>query len=398
MMKKMIALFLAMLLLASNASAGTDSQINAPEHVEEVCTSYTGKITVTIDADVYVPDIDRVPIYSAERRFFEIDELLAFANAAFGDREYFGDTEFQYEFMAAGDESTFNEEYYTIYMETPPVSGAKDENDKFYLFAGNIVNLDLNTFSATAQLYMPQIEGEAFFLSDNWANARFADTAPEACMLTYDEARRLCDETVSQFAPGFTCVGQAIMGSMIAGNINEDTLPESEKEAWVLYYARELNLPITYCCHGPEQGGFDMYTPVYNDELITIVINDDGIQEMSFRHPNEITGVVREDCEILPFEQIMDVARTLLPLKEGWLEKHYDDIRINIYEIRLGYMRVISRNTQEYEYIPVWDFFGIEEMRGTKGGEIIASQEFPYYSYLTINAIDGTVIDRMYGY
>ena len=397
-MKRMLAILLTILFLASTASAYAASPIGVPKHVEDVCTSYTGKITVKIDADVYVPDVDRIPIYSAERRYFEIEELLAFADAAFGDREYYGDMEFQHERMTAENESTFNEEYYTIHMETLPVPYAKDEHDKYYLYAANMTNLDLNTFNATAQLYMPQVEGEAYFLSDNWANVRFADTAPEGCMLTYDEARRLCDDAVTQFAPEFICVGQAVMGSMTAGDINEDTLPESTEEAWVLYYARGLDMPITYCCHGPEQGSFDMYAPVYNDELITIVINDDGIQEMSFKHPNVITGIVQEKCEILPFEQIMDVARTLLPLKEGWLEKHYEDIRIHIYDIRLGYMRVISRNTQEFEYIPVWDFFGTEEMRETKDGEIIASQVFPYYSYLTINAIDGTVIDRSYGY
>jgi len=397
--RQSIKLFLTIVLVLAFCISSAFAQIvDAPQHVNEVCYSQTGKITITIDADVYVPEIDRIPIYSAELRFFEIDELLAFAEVAFGDREYFGDTEFQYEFMPAGNESTFNEEFYAIYMETPPVPGAKDKNDKYYLYAGNMRNLDLDTFGAEAQLCMPQIEGEAFFLSSNWANARFADTPPEGCTLTYDEARRFCDEAVAKFAPEFMYVGHAVMGSMTAGDINEDTLPESQEEAWVLYYARKLDMPITYCCYGPEQGGYDMYAPVYNDELITIVINDDGIQEMSFRHPNEITGVLEEDCEILPFEQIMDVARNLLPLKEGWLEQHYDDIRVNIYDIRFGYMRVISRDTQKFEYIPVWDFFGTEEMRETKDGELIASQEFPFYSYLTINAIDGTVIDRSYGY
>ena len=398
MKKSWKIVLVTILVLAFSISTALAQRIDAPQHVSEGCYSKSGKITITIDADVYVPDVNRIPIYSAELRFFEIDELLAFADVAFGDREYFGDTEFQYEFMSAEDGSTFNVEFYKIYMETPPVPGAKDEHDKYYLDAGNMRNLDLGTYGASAQLYMPQIEGESFFLSDNWANARFADTPPEGCALTYDEARAFCDEAVAKFAPEFMCVGYAVMGSMTAGDINEDTLPESTEEAWVLYYARELDMPITYCCYGPEQGGYDMYAPVYNDELITIVINDDGIQEMSFRHPNEITGVLQEDCEILPFEQIMDVARNLLPLKEGWLEQHYDDIRINIYDIRFGYMRVISRDTQKFEYIPVWDFFGTEEMRETKDGEIIASQEFPYYSYLTISAIDGTVIDRSYGY
>lgn len=142
-MKKSWKIGLAVvLILAFSISTALAQRIDAPQHVSEVCYSKTGKITVTIDADVYVPDVDRIPIYSAELRFFEIDELLAFADVAFGDREYFGDTEFQYEFMSAEDGSTFNVEFYKIYMETPPVPDAKDEHDKYYLDAGNMRNLD----------------------------------------------------------------------------------------------------------------------------------------------------------------------------------------------------------------------------------------------------------------
>lgn len=51
-------------------------------------------------------------------------------------------------------------------------------------------------------------------------------------------------------------------------------------------------------------------------------------------------------------------------------------------KITLGYMRVRSMNAPDtYELIPVWDFF-----------------EGEFDSLLTVNAIDGTIIDRDYGY
>ena len=62
-------------------------------------------------------------------------------------------------------------------------------------------------------------------------------------------------------------------------------------------------------------------------------------------------------------------------------------------------MRVMSKDKPDcYEYIPVWDFFGTQQSRKTKDGEVVSDHTWPFISYFTVNAIDGTVIDRNYGY
>ena len=394
-MKKPVKIILAAILLLTFCIPSAFAQkIDAPEHVNEIYHSNTGKITVTIDADVIVPDVDRIPIYSAEYRFFDLDELLVMADVAFGDREYFGDTEFNYELLISGKDSTFNEEMYRIHMESVSESGG---SSAYNFEAVNGTILDLNVSAAAAEFTMPQVDGETVFFINVFANVRFPDTPPARCQLTYADARKLCDDAVAQFAPVHICVAQAVMMGEVDGDIHDEMIELADEEAWILYYTRELDMPITYNSIGPESN-MDLYAPVANDDLIRIVINDDGIQAMDYLTPHKITGVLKEDCELLPFDQIMEVAAAILPLKEVWLEQYYDDVRIDIYEIRLGYMRVISRDTQKFEYIPVWDFFGTEECRETRDGEVRVSQEYPFYSYLTINAIDGTVIDRSYGY
>ena len=50
-----------------------------------------------------------------------------------------------------------------------------------------------------------------------------------------------------------------------------------------------------------------------------------------------------------------------------------------------------KNNPLEYILTPVWDFFG---SRTTDYGEFAYTD----YSLCTINATDGTVIDRKYGY
>ncbi|MBR6861504.1 MAG: hypothetical protein IKM73_09300, partial [Acidaminococcaceae bacterium] len=62
-------------------------------------------------------------------------------------------------------------------------------------------------------------------------------------------------------------------------------------------------------------------------------------------------------------------------------------------DIRLGYLRVMRPDQPDMlTLIPVWDFYGTVTFNGS------FIQNWACHSWLTINAIDGTVIDRQYGY
>ncbi len=356
--------------------------VDAPTHVSDTYTSKTSKITVQVDADVIVPSAERVPIYLAELRLFTNEEVVDIAKAAFGNRKFVGNTKFQYEHLKDNNPA-HDLEIYSVYLES---------SDGYTFQGGNGIYPKLGISSGAAMFDMPQSGNETYFPSGSIV--RFTDQPPAGCAMTEDEARRTGDRIVAKFAPNHQCVAQAVM----MADMLDENAEASNREAWVLYYTRKLDIPITYNSYGNSASDFNPYAPTTKDDCIIIVIDDDGVQGLYYEYPHEITGVIQQESELLPFEQIMEIAEAILPLKEMWLEQHYEDVQLNIYEIRLGYMRVISRNTQEFEYIPVWDFFGTEEVRQTKNGEVFISHERPFYSYLTINAIDGTVIDRNYGY
>ena len=73
-------------------------------------------------------------------------------------------------------------------------------------------------------------------------------------------------------------------------------------------------------------------------------------------------------------------------------------------------MRVRIKNSDEYMLIPVWHFFGISTLhfdpegveafnRANKTGiKSLNVTDFPYIVYLSLNAIDGSVIDINLGY
>ena len=88
-----------------------------------------------------------------------------------------------------------------------------------------------------------------------------------------------------------------------------------------------------------------------------------------------------------------DVAKTILPLTLSHLEREGKNVHASVYRISFGYAR-IDRMDAPYQYklVPVWDFFGVVDDDSRK------EYAMDNYSLLTINAIDGTVIDRSYGY
>ena len=89
---------------------------------------------------------------------------------------------------------------------------------------------------------------------------------------------------------------------------------------------------------------------------------------------------------LLPFEDILAVAERMLPLKYLWLEPHTEQLLIDVNRVELGYMALMQRDTQTFALTPVWVFYA--------GGEMLPN----YMDVLTVNAVDGTVIDMELGY
>ena len=80
----------------------------------------------------------------------------------------------------------------------------------------------------------------------------------------------------------------------------------------------------------------------------------------------------------------------------------YENSRVyNIDRIVLGYARIYEPSTDAHTgiMIPVWDFFGSMTSESEYNGETESNtSKDPNESFLTINAVDGSIIDRNLGY
>ena len=117
-------------------------------------------------------------------------------------------------------------------------------------------------------------------------------------------------------------------------------------------------------------------------------MNDDGIVGMRWEAPYSILGNVTEDSSLIPFSEVEKIFEKMIAVKYANTQSI-----IAIENIRFGYARVAEQNQSGSALlVPAWDFFGtISDFNG------ISLSDYGT-SLITINAIDGSIIDLARGY
>lgn len=133
-------------------------------------------------------------------------------------------------------------------------------------------------------------------------------------------------------------------------------------------------------------------------EEFTLIYDEEGLVSFYWSDPYEIKDLSAEYVFLLPFSEIQNVfEKMIIKEKQDRFYEGGDSIEVMIDKISLSYMRIREKNAIEGTLVPVWDFFGTQTYKNSNG-ETIYIQDSDYDSILTINAMDGTVVDREYGY
>ena len=177
---------------------------------------------------------------------------------------------------------------------------------------------------------------------------------------------------------------------MVFGDINGKT-----QKAYSISFTRTINgVSFNYNSIGRSSGdavddGKGGKTPIWGTESISFIVTDDGVVQFEMSNLLEVHEVVTEYTKMKDFEDIMDIFKKMILIvhanvPEGEVRK------MEIDRMELGLMRILEPNTLDSGVVvPVWDFYG--RLQG---------EEYEDYDkiYLTINAIDGSIINRTVGY
>lgn len=152
----------------------------------------------------------------------------------------------------------------------------------------------------------------------------------------------------------------------------------------------------------------DMFGPSWAYENLSVWIDRDGIQAFEWAAPIRVCSTVVENAALLPFDEIMEIYLRMVHTKFAAAINLTDpDLRYgatirsqyDIDRIELTLQRIQEPDVWDSALlVPVWNFYGVNTR--TEVEDYIESEESRWLcnSMLSINAIDGTVIDVHKGY
>ncbi|MGE5493681.1 MAG: DUF6034 family protein [Burkholderiales bacterium] len=218
--------------------------------------------------------------------------------------------------------------------------------------------------------------------------------------ITPEEAQQTAERFLAQMGIDYlTCeCNEPVVGGSFS-YYGDEVRTGNLLKAYRLQYVRQVSgVPVTYTNIETAAASEEGFIWNWAYEAMTLIINDSGIVGMKWEAPYRLKETVTESAAMLPFDNIKNVFEKMIIVGNSYY-KEYDG-EININEVRLGLARITAQNDLKSGLlIPVWDFFGTVTTHYQEGGQ---SKQHTVsdtgLSLLTINAIDGTVIDRSLGY
>lgn len=218
--------------------------------------------------------------------------------------------------------------------------------------------------------------------------------------ITLKEAQSKAEELLREL--GLTEF-QFYEGDLYCEMVNNE--PDSEgkygyRKAYVLQYLRNIDGAFVSnegeSKFTDEWQGDNYVKKEWSGENIEITVNNDGIIGFSYNTPLAVTETVVEKSSMKPFEEIKGIFEQMIVVTnaQDMPEQEAPAVQIDIHQVALRYTRISEADSFDTGLlVPVWDFIGTrQETVGEKGR---SEKEGPV---LTINAIDGSIIDRALGY
>lgn len=190
----------------------------------------------------------------------------------------------------------------------------------------------------------------------------------------------------------------------------KDTI-EDAPQCYVFYFTRIVeNLPITY-----QESRLDyvalaeQYSPFWEQESIRIGVDDSGIVYFYWGGTMKTEKILNSNIELLPFGEIQELFTKNIVKNIDIVNDNPAIVQRRFYinRIVLGLTKIMQKNKQgKYMLIPTWSFFGyeIDKYDEPQAGGYKLDENNEYRqdsigrSFLTINAIDGSIIDPELGY
>lgn len=418
------------------------SVLETPERYTGDWTGVNDCVTVHVDAAIELPDAQAIPTGTVSRRSFTQEDADRVLSALIGDNTFYqeqGVTK-QYamallemyeeilrgerpvrdagEFVKIEDIPGYIEEW-TERLKTLPdeserfLASRTFESDEDYYYDegirgyaevdGRAVHVEIYNFQVYIDEATSYMEGYADWECNAVPYNILEEVPPES--ISEADATKAAEDLIQRM--GFTNV--VCDESTQIAFIKDFYITPDKSTLDIIETGYEFQFvhcldgsPISYTPFGgtssPEN---EAYIGSWAYERITIDVTKSGIVRFYWGSPYTEPEVKTKDTQLLAFDDVQDIFKRMIIIDNSYLTEanERNGMRSTIYfdvdKVKLSLMRIRSNgNISEGLIVPVWDFWGTKRFypdENTEGWE-------EYTILLTVNAIDGTVISRDFGY
>lgn len=221
-----------------------------------------------------------------------------------------------------------------------------------------------------------------------------------------DDLAVSADEAVKTAENILSSMGLSKMKLAAVGYDREiDRSTHEAKEYPVLLFTQSINgIPVNYV-RSSSYSQSPMYSAPWYDESLLIGVDENGINRFEWMAPIKIAENVTDNASLMPFDDIKAAFKEQTKVRDIWNDGNPYVIgkEIHITKIVLGLVKVPKENDPDKGLlVPAWDFYGYSVDKYSQqepgGYELNDNNEYVdnkfMNSYITINAIDGSVIER----
>lgn len=394
----------------------------------EVKTEDGEEITLLIDAEISVPNVDTMSVVEVENLTIDAAAKKQLLDAFFGGTDiYYYDVEHQtreeleelieqkeaekdnqeeaiesLKGLIEGEElSEMQNDLDEMKAELEELSAAKESAGSEYTVAGdygsctdfiaflNDARYDISFLKEGKVPYISiqpgnMLEGESTYIPEALTDLKgkdqiscYYDTAEEdanTCPLSREEAQRIAEQFV-QSSGGSNYVLEKTSDLMWWGRDQEESDAEAIRYAhgYVFIYGIGID---GYPFEEPEFDEWmygDSELPMFASRMM-LAVTEDGVITVDWDHPFTVKNVIR-NVELLPIETVQNIMK-------NEVKEHTDQYVFELYKdfnaMDLVYFRVRDKAVEgSYSYIPVW--------RLSQKGSLC-------YHPIFVNAIDGNII------
>ncbi len=398
---------------SAEAAQTVQDALGAPETVQRTVSGpvYGGTLHVEMDAAVHMPQVDRVPVLRAGRLhpsaedkrriaetltgrtvFFETDPLgrdrwlnvadqYREALAALEKRPYGPEADY------ASLEAEYNDALWRVlayYNEFQP--------GQLRPWTGTWSDALVSVYTESGQHIW--IETETKDTCSIQYDATDATPRGSRDAITADAARRLVEDALALLGnTHYEIVSVRPADQGLRDRFHSDTGVDDGSFQITLRLMYE-GIPVYdwnsyYGSDSAAQKAGLSFAQLPIKESLGAEVRGGQLVTLSWLDPLEVLGVENENVTLLPFERIMEIFE-----KQVFMNVYLSggERTVKVTDVYFSYRCVKVKDSDQYYLLPAWDFVGYDTLIAGKGP--VKWKD----SILSVNAVDGSILNDLLGY